>query len=172
MNYGGIELVIVGYLILAIICGIISKSISSNRDMEGGFLWGFFLGIIGIIVVAVRPKDTKNNQKDVPRIFYCNHCKKTYSCESQGSCPDCENMLIPTEYLLSEWNNFSQEKKEKIKVLFSERKHLLNSEKDNQTVEGIKSDLYTEITQLKKLFDDGIITQEEFEEKKKQLLGL
>jgi len=25
--------------------------------MEGGFWWGFLLGVLGIIVVAVRPKD-------------------------------------------------------------------------------------------------------------------
>jgi hypothetical protein len=163
---------IVGAIIIGVICGLICQAISSNRDMEGGFLWGFFLGIIGIIIVAVRPRDPRDNQKDVSRIFYCNHCKKTYSCESQGSCPECENMLIPTEFLLSEWNNFSQEKKEELKLLFAEGKQLLTHEKANQTAEAAKPDIYAEITQLKKLFDDGIITQEEFDTKKKQLLGL
>lgn len=50
-------MVVVMYLIFAIIFGFIAKHISSGRGMEGGFWWGFFLGIIGIIVVAVRPKD-------------------------------------------------------------------------------------------------------------------
>lgn len=45
------------YLIMAIVCGYIAKSVAANRGMEGGFWWGFLLGIIGIIVVAVRPKD-------------------------------------------------------------------------------------------------------------------
>lgn len=43
-------------LIYAIVCGIISKTITSKRFMDGGFWWGFFLGVIGIIVVAVRPQ--------------------------------------------------------------------------------------------------------------------
>ena len=51
---------IVGALIVGIICGFICKSISSRRGMDGGFWWGFFLGIIGVIVVAVKPSD--NNQ--------------------------------------------------------------------------------------------------------------
>lgn len=47
----------VGLLIYMLICGFIAKSITSSRDMDGGFWWGFCLGIVGIIVVAVRPKD-------------------------------------------------------------------------------------------------------------------
>ena len=45
------------WLIISIVCGVIAKSIASSRGMEGGFWWGFLLWIIGIIVVAVRPKD-------------------------------------------------------------------------------------------------------------------
>ena len=44
-------------LIVQVVFGIITKTINNNRGKEGGFLWGFFLGVIGIIVVAVRPKE-------------------------------------------------------------------------------------------------------------------
>ena len=44
-------------LIYGLVCGFVSKSINNNRGRDGGFWWGFFLGVIGIIVVAVRPKD-------------------------------------------------------------------------------------------------------------------
>ena len=54
---GGLMLTLIFYLIMALITGFIAKKITENRGMQGGFWWGFFLGIIGIIVVAVRPKD-------------------------------------------------------------------------------------------------------------------
>jgi len=38
-----------------IICGFITQGINKSKGYEGGFAWGLFLGIIGIIVVAVRP---------------------------------------------------------------------------------------------------------------------
>ena len=44
-------------LVVQIVFGLITKKINNNRGREGGFWWGFFLGVIGIIVVAVRPKD-------------------------------------------------------------------------------------------------------------------
>ena len=37
------------------IFGSITRRMSKNKGYEGGFAWGFFLGVIGIIVVAVRP---------------------------------------------------------------------------------------------------------------------
>ena len=49
----------IGLIIYCIICGVICKAIASSRGMEGGFWWGFWLNIIGIIIVAVRPNDNK-----------------------------------------------------------------------------------------------------------------
>ena len=48
---------LIGWLIVACIFGAVTKAINSNRGKDGGFWWGFFLGVIGIIVVAVRPKE-------------------------------------------------------------------------------------------------------------------
>ena len=44
-------------LIVGVICGFVCIYIASSRGMEGGFLWGFFLGIIGIAIVALKPND-------------------------------------------------------------------------------------------------------------------
>lgn len=47
----------VSWLIVSVIFGFVTKSINNSRGREGGFWWGFFLGVIGIIIVAARPKD-------------------------------------------------------------------------------------------------------------------
>ena len=54
--------IIIGGLFTGLICGFISMAIASSRNMKGGFWWGALLGIIGIIVVAVRPNDSYSNQ--------------------------------------------------------------------------------------------------------------
>ena len=61
-------------------------------------------------------------------------------------------------------------------VFCSKLNELLNT-RTQQALKGIapiinQQSKYDEIAQLKKLLDNGIITQEEFETKKKQLLGL
>ena len=56
---GMIAVSVIGALIIGVICGFICLGISSSRGMKGGYWWGFFLGIIGEIVVAVKPNDNR-----------------------------------------------------------------------------------------------------------------
>lgn len=37
-----------------VICGLITNKINTNKGYDGGFAWGFFLGLIGIIIVVNR----------------------------------------------------------------------------------------------------------------------
>ncbi len=48
---------LIGVLVVSIIFGFVTKAINNNRGREGGFWWGFWLWIIGVIIVALRPKD-------------------------------------------------------------------------------------------------------------------
>lgn len=45
-------------LVLAVICGVIGYSIGAPKNRPvAGFLWGFFMGFIGLIVAKyLRPK--------------------------------------------------------------------------------------------------------------------
>lgn len=47
------------YIIFCLVCGLITYSMNKNKGYDGGFWWGFFLTIIGIIVVALRPFNQK-----------------------------------------------------------------------------------------------------------------
>ena len=44
-------------LLISVLMGLIAKGIAKKRGMKGeGFCWGFFLGVIGIIVIRCCPK--------------------------------------------------------------------------------------------------------------------
>lgn len=42
-------------LIINIILGCQTKKMNAAKGLNGGFWWGFFLGVAGVIVVALRP---------------------------------------------------------------------------------------------------------------------
>lgn len=46
------------FLIWCCIMEFVSKTIQNNKGYDGGFWWGFLLGIFGIIVVACKPVNT------------------------------------------------------------------------------------------------------------------
>lgn len=149
-------LVLLGYLILGVVCGFICESIASNRGMEGGFWWGFFLDILGVIIVALRPNDQVSPKNESERHeseiialggWRCNNCgKANYPYVEECTCGWKKGTPAP-----SMQRNPSISSKEKIT--------------------GTES-LAEEIKKYRALANDGIITQEEFEAKKKQLLGL
>ncbi len=53
---------IIGGLIACIIFGCITKYINESKGYNGGFAWGFWLNIIGIIVVACKPDNRSFSQ--------------------------------------------------------------------------------------------------------------
>ena len=48
---------LIGFILWRVVLGLVSRRVMKNRGGKGGFWWGFFLGFIGIIVEAVRPKE-------------------------------------------------------------------------------------------------------------------
>lgn len=83
-------------LISAVICGIITEEIggAKRRPIAGSFAWGFFLGILGILIVALLPRgedpappgmvavkcprcNAKQNIRPRAASFECWQCKTT-----------------------------------------------------------------------------------------------
>lgn len=168
-------------LVVAVICGLIAKSIASNRGMSGGFWWGFFLLVIGIIVVAVRPADAKSKEEylsNTSHIYYCPNCKKVFSGVSSkynDKCENCNNLLIETTIPCETWRSYTEYNKEEMKRAFANGQYHRNaSATDRSVISTFPSSVSgaDEIKKYKDLMDNGVITQEEFEAKKKQLLGL
>lgn len=178
-------ILIVSYLIVGVICGFICKAIASSRNMDGGFWWGFWLGIIGIIIVAVRPNDSRptysssnsspglsivNNSNSPARSInhssYYNNMMSDSIPQNGWRCTQCGKPHYDYETSCScgkskfDVSDILKEKtEEQPKGESTEKKQSSFSEAD-------------EILKFKELLDDGIITQEEFDAKKKKILGI
>lgn len=81
------------YFITAVISGLIFGAITyamnTSKGYKGGFWWGFFLGIIGIIVIACTPPNEKELERRLKYsgAWICDRCKKTnYSYIIRCSC--------------------------------------------------------------------------------------
>ena len=153
----------IGAIIVGVICGCISKAIASNRGMDGGFWWGFWLTIIGIVVVAVRPNDNKPAYEPRP---------KTREEEENEIIANggwrCDNCGKVNYHYMTSCRYCNESKREQERKRYLEK---IKAEEENQQQKEEKSSA-AQIKEFKELLDDGIITQEEFDAKKKQLLGL
>lgn len=46
-------------IVLGFIFGYISRTVAKSKGYANGFWWGFFLGLLGLLVVALRPDRSK-----------------------------------------------------------------------------------------------------------------
>ena len=92
-DYGAVGLVAFNYIIIAVcvflvqglIFGFITRAIADSKGYDGGFWWGFFLGLLGLIVVAVRPNQRKPVQdKSVKAANYTQALERLASMRDQG----------------------------------------------------------------------------------------
>lgn len=149
----------IGIAIWGIIWGIVTSHMNRKKGYGSlsGFLWGFFLGIIGVIIVAL--KDDKNNpfmdkeaiEKDNERFLK----------EHDGwECPCCSRLHSPVE--MSCVCGFSLNAESIVKEDEKIKDNTIRTAENEAEI----------ITKYKKMCDEGLITEEEFRDKKKQILGL
>ena len=154
---------IVIYLIVGVVCGFVCMGIASSRNMSNGFWWGFWLGIIGIIIVAVRPKDTPSYQTAGSAFttgsYYDKEKREEEILADNGWRCSCGHVNFKYQSICSACNKNRSKSSEKTQPILSAG----NIEEKNNIAK---------IREFKGLLDEGIITQEEFEAKKKELLEL
>ncbi len=170
---------VIGVLIWAVIWGCITKKINENKGYVGGFAWGFWLGFIGLIVVLCKRENSsssyRNNQHSGQSSFgdsEYNSALSSYATEkgnqkliSEGGwkCHHC--MRVNANYVTTCICGMSK----------SESDNMVRKISENSTRNTTKSETKSSADELKKfkeLLDDGAITQEEYDKKKKQILGL
>lgn len=182
--------VIIVYLIYGCIFGFITQYVAESKGYDTGFAWGFWLGVIGLLVVGFRPAiaqqydPTERNiapalsenrsayapkpvgwecicgSKNPSSVNYCMSCRrsKEEATEERVNCPHCgaKNRKSNAECFACG----KSMKKEPVEM----------SKKDAN--DAVKSSDYVDVLEkFAKLHDQGILTDEEFQQKKTEILS-
>ena len=182
---------VLGILIWGLIWGVVTRSVSSSKGYNDGFAWGFFLGIIGLIVVACRPNKTSSSNSNSfsnnyqyyygsQYIAYCGNCGFPNRSDSVF-CLQCGSKLPQNSTNIGgKWKckcgkihyNYETscprcgEKKSE-----ASSKSMTEASSKSMTEASSKS-MTEQLEELKKLQEQGLITEADFDAKKKQILKL
>lgn len=173
---------IIGVIIVSCIFGFITKTMNENKGYEGGFAWGFWLNLIGVIVVACKPDNRQYSQREYQPMYpQAIQPEKTWRCSSCGAensdklnyclrcrsdrnavqaekiqCPHCGALNNKANSLCFACHNSLTEKPE-------QEKPVQKSIPEQEPLSLIK--------QLADLHSQGILSDQEFETKKAELLA-
>ena len=166
-------IIILSWIATCYVVGYVARD--WGREFGTYFLLALLLSpVLGFIVLAFKGKATATETFDnTPHIFFCAKCNAAYGGTKKGTpenCPKCGSSLIETSILRDDWRNYTDTQKEEMKNAFRCGQFHRVSQKN--PTESPMVDSVTEIKRYKELLDSGVITLEEFESKKKQLLGL
>lgn len=98
-------LLVVGWLIGGAICGFAAGTIRENQggSFGGGFAWGFFLGLIGLVVViATKPRPPVTSAASPTAVRECPFCKEAMRRDA-SVCPHCRHESAPWRFWEGRW---------------------------------------------------------------------
>ncbi len=164
---GILSIAIIVSVVVGCIWGAITHAIQNSKGYyESGFWWGFWLGWIGIIVVLCKP--------DMNQVYYSQH-------RSDGQSPAIMDQPVPKDGWrctcgrthasfvsacvcgISKSTALAPAKPAPVPVQETEPEYLFSKETESEKIAALR--------QYKELLDQGILTREEFDAKKKQLLS-
>lgn len=150
-----ISLIIIG--VQSVVFGFATQSIIENKGYhENWFWWGFFFGIIALVVASAKPQVYD----------YTTYSSKSADQHLAAGGWKCTCGKVHASYVSS-----CSCGKDKRDVLYPQNTKKLEETKKQAKIMDEMGKV-SAIKEYKALMDDGIITQEEFEAKKKQLLDL
>ena len=169
-------MIVIGFIIWGLIWGAATYAVIQNKGYdENWFWWGFFFGFIALIVACAKPaKITSKSTNDDWQPSYMKNAASTairnneWRCRCgrvnpsyTGTCA-CGRTKDEVLYPTPDSSPIASPKNETVPSNKPQ-----NTEKMNLESEMDKLKLLVEV---KKLFDMGVITEEEFQKKKETLL--
>lgn len=158
------------YFIMVIIWGLIwgfaTKTVNENKGYDGGFWLGFLLGFIGLIIVACKPENRAVTDYATSSLLSAaaqENDEKRMLSSGGWKCSKCGR--VNPSYTGSCGCGMSKSDNEAKKQAAIEEAKA--KEKSQQELDNLKK-----VKEYKDLLDSGVISEEEFEKKKKELLNL
>ena len=187
---------LIGVIIGGCIWGAITNAIISGKGYdENWFWWGFFFGFFAVLVALIKPRYERpmyygdathltyaadryaepnsyarigNVQHSIPANGWkCNKCGRG-NASYVGTC-GCGNTKTANSKPQAN-NNQTISIRKSTENNSTTSNSTSNTSVENKSIASIS--VADEIFKFKKLLDDGVITQEEFDKKKKQLLDM
>lgn len=167
-------MIFVAVLLGTIVFGPITFYISNQKGYDGGYWWGFFLGIIGVIVVACKPSNLAPPMNEYQRAQLAQITREQANAKVMGNggwkCTKCGdiNPWYTGTCSCGMTQRDSTEQKEKA---VQKTPDSIKSPRTGEIKEDTEVDNLKKLKLYKELLDSGAITQEEYDAKKKILLS-
>lgn len=177
---------LIAYLIQGVIFGVITRYVANSKGYDGGFAWGFWLGIIGLLVVGFRP-NIQNEASAEYKPMYPHAIpdeKPKWECGCGAMNPDSLDYCLSCRRMRGEYKPAPTEpcphcgaaNKITNEVCFACNKPLKSEVSDETPVAlnetgASADDCFAVLESLAKLHDKGILTDAEFEQKKAEVLS-
>ena len=152
---------IIVVLIISCIMGAITKTINENKGYDGGFAWGFWLGAIGIIVVACRQPAYRPSNPSTSHPTVQTPSSDGWKCRCGRYNPNYVTTCV--------CNATKRDMLTAKPVPVSSPAPTPVSTSSAAPVDEMKN--IAVLKEYKELLDAGVITQEEFDAKKKSILS-
>ncbi|WP_051217013.1 SHOCT domain-containing protein [Butyrivibrio fibrisolvens] len=166
--------IIMSWLIMCIVVGAVAQSI--GRSFGSYFCISLLLSpLIGFIILAIKGKASQDDiLNENSHIYYCPNCNSTYSKSGNKDeyCPECGQLLSETTILTEDWRKYPSSRKEGLKQDFTNGQFLRRNIGMTNATGYSQYSSADELKKYKELLDSGAITEDEYDIKKKQILGL
>ena len=178
---------IVGLIIYGVIFGFATKAVIEDKGYDDNwFWWGFLFGFIALIVACAKPQNVRYSRNSTYTV-YSSH-SPAYGTPLAAAARESEEKKILAAggwkcacgSVNAAYVSTCHCGRNKSDVTAAQYKKELEAKKqaehtklaDTQADHADELSKVAAIKEYKKLMDDGIISQDEFDSKKKQLLGL
>jgi len=195
---------LIGYVINGLIWGFVTQHVAESKGYSSGFAWGFWLGLIGLLVVGFRPNIQEDSYSSVNSEYWSNirrydvRDKETWQCKCGAKNPYSVNYCLSCRRNKNEAltktkkcphcganNNESNEtcfacgksmKEESGPIPVKQEiiKAVPNASPSFATLQGEvqnKAELIDMLGKLSELHKQGVLTDDEFQQKKADILS-